>query len=60
MTREYNRWDIRLSPEERQKLRRFVSKGNNPAMIVRRANVVLAVDLNSENPLSCKEAAERF
>ena len=60
MVREYNRWDIRLSPEERQQLKRFVSKGKNPAMIVRRANVILAVDLNSEKPLSCKEAAERF
>lgn len=60
MAREYNRWDIYLSPEERQTLRKFVSKGKNPTMIVRRANVILAVDLNSDKPLSCKEAAERF
>ena len=60
MVREYNRWDIHLSHEERQQLKRFVSKGKNPAMIVRRANVILAVDLNSGKPLSCKEAAERF
>lgn len=60
MTRTYKKYDIYLDEEDRRKLREFTSKGNNPAMIVRRANVILAVDKNGENPLPCKETAKLF
>lgn len=60
MAREYRRYDIRLSDEERGKLRDFVSKGTNPAMIVRRANVILSVDMNQDRPMMAKDAAGIF
>jgi len=60
MTREYQRLDIYLTNEERAILRDFTSKGNNPGMIVRRANVILSVDKNSINPIASKEAARLF
>ena len=60
MTREYQKHDIRLNDEERRKLREFTSKGNNPAMVVRRANVILAVDRNADRSMSSKDAARVF
>lgn len=60
MKREYVKHDVRLSDEERAALRKFVSKGMNPSMIVRRANVILAVDLNQEEPMSNDAAARAF
>lgn len=60
MSREYVKHDIRLSNEERETLRAFVSKGKNPTMIVRRANVILALDLNQENPMSNNDVARTF
>lgn len=60
MAREYQKHDVHLSDEERRALREFTSKGSNPTMIVRRANVILAVDLNGEDPMSCKDAARVF
>ena len=60
MSREYVKHDIRLTNEERAKLREFVSKGKNPAMIVRRANVILAIDLNQDAPMSSGDAARFF
>ncbi len=60
MTRDYVKHDVRLTDEERAKLRKFVSKGKNPAMIVRRANVILALDLNQDDPMSNDDAARTF
>ncbi len=60
MTRGYQRLDIYLNDEERTKLRDFTSKGNNPNMIVRRANVILALDKNGDKPLACNQAASTF
>lgn len=60
MKREYQKHSIHLDDRQRRKLREFTSKGNNPAMIVRRANIILAVDLNQEKPMSSKDAAETF
>lgn len=60
MKREYTKHDVRLSDEERAELRAFVSKGKNPSMIVRRANVILAVDLNQDRPMGNDEAARAF
>lgn len=60
MVREYHKYDIRLSDEEQEKLKAFLRKGTNPAMIARRVNVILAVNLNQDMPMMAKDAAGVF
>lgn len=57
MTREYTKRTVYLSDEERQVLKDYVTKGSHPAMIIRRAKVILDVDRNGEHPKNNADAA---
>ena len=54
------KYRVILSPQERSKLLKLVSKGTESARKILHANILLAADENERPKLSEKEIAERF
>ena len=54
------RYQVTLTPEERQELIELVSIGKSNAQKIKHANILLAVDEVENVPLTDQEAARRF
>ena len=51
---------IELSNEDRKRLTDIVTKGNSPARIILRANILLASDRNNKKHMTVAEIAENY
>jgi len=54
------KYNIDLSNDERQQLRKIVKSGKSPARVILRANILLSSDINGSKSLTVTETAEMF
>ena len=54
------KYKVYLAQADRQKLLKITSKGNRSAKIIKRANILLALDENQGKPATQEEIAEQF
>lgn len=54
------KYDVSLSPTERDRLTKIVKTGKMPARAILRANILLAMDRNGKKPMTVQEAALAF
>jgi transposase len=54
------KWKVNLSTSERKKLKDIANRGTHPAKIIRRANILLALDETQGKVATQEEIAKRF